>query len=78
MKVYCVLSLELPHGGNSNEYTHYTVFNMKKKNSLNYTKFAAMRFFSKGLKNELETAAVNEPSVFEQWKFYCILTLVHQ
>ena len=27
---------------------------------------------SKGLKNGFETAMVNEPSVFEQLKFYCI------
>ena len=26
----------------------------------------------KGLKNEFETAVVNEPSVFEPLKFYCI------
>ena len=29
--------------------------------------------FSKGLKNELETAVANEPSVFEPMKFYCIM-----
>ena len=27
--------------------------------------------FSKGLKNEFETAVVNEPSVFEPLKFSC-------
>ena len=27
---------------------------------------------SKGLENEFETAVVNEPSVFEPLKFYCI------
>ena len=32
-----------------------------------------MVFFPKGLKNEFETAMVNEPSVFEPLKFYCIL-----
>ena len=72
MKVCCVLSLESPHGGDSNEYTQYTVFNIKKKITLNYPKFAAMGFRSKGLKNEFETAVVNEPSVFEPLKFYCI------
>ena len=36
---------------------------------------AAMRFFSKGFKNEFETAVVNEPSVFEPLKFYCILLI---
>ena len=50
MKVYCVLSLESPHRGDSNEYTQYTVFKMKKKNSLNDSKFAAMRFFPRDSK----------------------------
>ena len=45
---------ESPHGGDSNEYTQYTIFNMNKKNILNYPKSAAMGFFSKGLKNEFE------------------------
>ena len=31
-----------------------------------------MRFFPKGLKNEFETAEVNESLVFEPLKFYCI------
>ena len=30
-----------------------------------------MRYSSKGLKNEFETAVVNESSVFEPLKFYC-------
>ena len=33
--------------------------------------FAAMGVFPYGLKNEFETAVVNEPSVFEPLKFYC-------
>ena len=45
MKVCCVFSLESPHLGDSNGYTQYTVFNMKKKITLNYSKSAAMRFF---------------------------------
>ena len=56
MKVYCVVSLEWPHRGDSNEYTQYTIFNMKKKNNLNYPKSAAMGFFFKGLNNEFEAA----------------------
>ena len=63
---------ESPHRGDSNEYTRYTIFNMKKKDTINYPKSAVMGFFSKGLKNEFETAVVNEPSVFEPLKFYCI------
>ena len=54
-----MFSLESPHRGDSNEYTQYTISNMNKKNTINYPKSAAMGFFSKGLKNEFETAMVN-------------------
>ena len=66
-----MFSLESPHRGDSNEYTQHTIFNMNKKDTINYPKSAAMGFFSKGLKNKFETAVVNEPSVFEPMKFYC-------
>ena len=29
MEVCCVFSLESPHRGDSNEYTQYTIFNIK-------------------------------------------------
>ena len=67
-----MFAFESPHRGDSNEYTQYTIFNMNKKTTLNYPKSAAMGFFSKGLKNEFERTAVNEPSVFQPLKFYCI------
>ena len=52
--------------------THNIPFSIRiRKNTLNYTKSAAMGYFSKGLKNEFETAVVNEVSVFEPLKFYC-------
>ena len=70
MKVYCMFSLESPHRGDSNEYTQYTIFNMNKKDTINYPKYG---LFSKGLKSEFETAVVNEPSVFEPLKFFCSL-----
>ena len=75
MKVCCLFSLESPHRGVSNQYTQYTIFNIKKKVTLNYPKSAAMGFCSKELENEFETAVANEPSVFEPLKFYCILGL---
>ena len=71
MKVCCVFSLESPHRGDSKEYAQYTIFNIKKKIVPNYPKCAGMEF-SKGLKNEFETAVANEPSVLEPLKFYCI------
>ena len=67
----CVL-LESPHRGDSNQYTLYTIFNIKQKITLSYAKSAAMGFFSKGLKNKFTTDLVNESSVFEPLKFYCI------
>ena len=73
IKVYCVFSLESPHRGDSNEYTQYKIFNMKKNNTLNYSKSATMQYFSKGLRNEFETAVVNELSVFEPLKLDCNL-----
>ena len=77
MKVYYVFSLESPLRGDSNEYTQYTIFNIKKKISLNYPKSAATGFFSKGLKDKFETGVVNKPSVFEPLKFDCTLILPH-
>ena len=41
MKVCCVFSLKLPHRGNSNENTQFTIVNIKKKITLNYPKSAA-------------------------------------
>ena len=40
-----MFSLESPRRGDSNDYTQYTVFNIKKKIGLNYPKSAAMEFF---------------------------------
>ena len=45
MKVYCVFSLELPHRGDSNVYTQYTIFVIKTKIISDYSKSAAMGFF---------------------------------
>ena len=56
-------------GGDSNEYTQYTIFNIKKEKSPLITFSLCLWDFSKGLKNEFETAVVDEPSVFEPLKF---------
>ena len=64
-----MFSLESPDRGDSNEYTQYTIFNIKKEN---YPKSAAMGFSSKVIKNGLDIVMVNEPSMFEPLKFYCI------
>ena len=46
MKVYCVLSLESPHRGDSNVYTQFTIFIIKKKITPDYSKSAAMELFT--------------------------------
>ena len=69
--VYCVFSLKSPHQGDSNVYTQYTIFNVNKKKHPELAEICSYMNFRKGLKNEFETAVVNEPSVFEPLKFYC-------
>ena len=59
------------HLGDSYECTQYTIFNIKSKITLNYPKSAAMFLLNKRLEKEVETAVVNESSVFEALKFYC-------
>ena len=39
-----MFSLKLPHQGDSNEHTEYTIFIIKRKISLDYAKSAAKRF----------------------------------
>ena len=52
-------------------------YQYKKKITLNYPKYSVCSYgmFFLGLKNEFEIAMVNEPSVFEPLKFYCIYIL---
>ena len=69
-----MFTLESPHRGDSNEYKQYAIINIKKKITPIYSKYnnvSSYGIFSL-LKNEFETAVVNEPSVFEPLKFYCI------
>ena len=40
-----MFSLESPHRDDSNENSQYTIFDMNKKNTLNYPKYAALGFF---------------------------------
>ena len=62
-----MFSLESPRRGDSNEYTQYTFFNVKRKSPK-----ITPNLLLWDLKHEFETAVVNEPLVFEPLKFYCI------
>ena len=53
--------------------THNIPFSIYEKHP-KLSQICSYGLFSKGLKNEFETAVVNEPSVFEPLKFYCIST----
>ena len=47
-------------------------FQCKKEYHPKFSKMCNFEIFSKGLRNEFEIAMVNEPSVFEPLKFYCM------
>ena len=48
MMVYCVFSLESPHRGDSNEYTQYTIFKIKKENCPKISQICSYGFFFQG------------------------------
>ena len=73
--IFCVLIRIASMRRFSRVHTIYP-FQYKKENHPKYPKSATMGFFSKGLKNEFETAMVNEPSVFEPLKGLLYLFLV--
>ena len=51
MKVCCVFSLKSPHRGDSNEYTQDTIFNIKRKITQIFFKFAAVGFVPRDSKS---------------------------
>ena len=51
--------------------THNIPFSTLKEKHLELAQICSYGNFFEGLKNEFETAVVNEPSVFEPLKFYC-------
>ena len=68
-----MFSLESPHRGDSNEITRYTIFNIRKKFSLNYPKSATI---GTGLNLErIRNSVVNEPSMFKSLKVYSYIKL---
>ena len=70
-----MFSLESPHQGDFNEYTQYTISQYEKENHPTLSQICSYGIFSKGPKNEFETAVVNELSMFEPLKVYCICVL---
>ena len=54
----------------SNDCTQHTVFNIKKKITLNHPKSAAMGFFVRDSRTSSKQSVVNEPSVVVALLFY--------
>ena len=67
-----MFSLDSPQQGDSNVYTEYTISQYKNENHPKLCQICNNGICSKGPKNEFKTAVVNESSVFEPLKFYCI------
>ena len=75
MKECGVFSLESTHRGNSitssrQFYSVHIIYDFQYKKSPNLSHIRRYEMFSKRLKNEFETAVVNEPSVFEPLKVF--------
>ena len=71
MKVCCVFLLESPHRGDSNEYTQYTIFSIKKENHPKLSQICSYEIFQR-TQEQVETAVVSEPSVFKPLKVYLL------
>ena len=56
MKVYCVFSLESPHRGDSNEYTQYTIFNIKQKNHPKLSQIRSFKIFVQGIQERVRNS----------------------
>ena len=56
MKVYFVFSLGSPHWGDSNEYTQYTIFNIKKENHTKLSQIYSQEIFFLGTQEQVRNS----------------------
>ena len=56
MEVCCVFSLESPHRGDSNEYTQYTIFNIKKENHPKLSLICSYGFLFQGTQERVRNS----------------------
>ena len=56
MKVFCVLSLALPHWGDSNEYTQYTIFQYNKENLPKLSQTCSNGIFFLGIQAQVQNS----------------------
>ena len=62
MKVYCVISLETPHRGNSNVYIQYTISPYEKENYPKKYQICSYGMFFLGTQNVFESA-ISVPAI---------------
>ena len=53
MKVECLFPLELAHQGNSNVYTQYTIFKIKKENHSKLSQICSYGFLFQGAQEQV-------------------------
>ena len=70
MKVCCMFLLESPHRGDSNSYTQYTIFNIKKENHPKLSKICSNGIFTKGLKKRVRNSCGKRVNSVRAIKFY--------
>ena len=63
------MTLDVYRGRKTTTQQQYAIFNINTKNDPKLSQVCSYEIFSKGLKNEFETAVLNESSVFEPLKF---------
>ena len=56
MKVCCMFSLESPHRGDSNEYTHNTIFNKQKGNHPKLSQICSYAFLYQGTQERVRNS----------------------
>ena len=71
-----MFSLELPHRGDFNEYKQYTIFNIKETHPKLSQICSYGILFPRDSRTSSKTV-VNEPSVFELLKVYCMFLLLY-
>ena len=72
-----MFSLELPHQGNSNEYTQYTFFNIKKnENHYKLSQICNCRIFCDFLHISLISAIFSTDRLMDDLRYYVLFNSV--
>ena len=73
-----MFSLESPHRGDSNANIKYTIFNIKKKITLNYPKSEAMGFFPQGTLEQVRNSPGKRAISVQAIEVLLYITFIHK